>query len=62
MLLDTGKELADFLVYYTITDNAANKKEGYIVKLTNFILKNGETKTVHFDNNNPPDNLLIDHF
>ena len=62
MLLDTGKELAEFLVYYTITDNVANKKEGYIVKLTNFILKNGETKAVHFDNNNSPDNLLIDHF
>ncbi len=56
-----GKDLADFLVYYTITD-AANKKEGYIVKLTNFILKNNETKTVHFDNNNSPYNLLTDHF
>lgn len=57
-----GKDLADFLVYYTITDIAANKKEGYIVKLTNFILKNGETNTVHFDNNNSPYNLLTDHF
>jgi len=59
-----GKDLADFLVYYTITDtdNAANKKEGYIVKLTNFILKNNETKTVHFDNNDSLYNLLTDHF
>jgi hypothetical protein len=59
-----GKDLANFLVYYTITDtdNATNKKEGYIVKLTNFILKNDETKTVHFDNNNSPYNLLTDHF
>ena len=38
-----GKDLADFLVYYTITDDTANKKEGYIVKLSNSILKNGET-------------------
>jgi len=57
-----GKDLSDFLVYYTITDNDANKKEGYIVKLTNFILKNGETNTVHFDNNSSPYNLLADHF
>ena len=58
----SGKDLVDFLVYYTITDNVTNKKEGYIVKLTNFILKSGETKTIHFDNNNSPDNLLPDHF
>jgi hypothetical protein len=57
-----GKDLANFLVYYTIADNATNKKEGYIVKLTNFILKNDETKTAHFDNNNSPYNLLTDHF
>jgi hypothetical protein len=59
-----GKELADFLVYYTITDtdNTANKKESYIVKLTNFILKNDETKTVHLDNVNSFNNLLTNHF
>ena len=57
-----GKDLADFLVYYTITDSVTTKKEGYIVKLTKFILKNGETNTVHFDNNSSPYNLLADHF
>ncbi|MCL4377865.1 MAG: hypothetical protein M1409_05700 [Actinobacteria bacterium] len=58
----SGKDLSDFLVYYTITDNVINKKEGYIVKLTNFILKNNETRIIHFDNKNSPDNLLQDHF
>jgi hypothetical protein len=57
-----GKDLADFLVYYTITDSTTNKKEGYIVKLTNFILKNDETKTVHLDNVNSFNNLLTNHF
>ncbi len=58
----TGKDLADFVVYYTVTDNVINKKEGYIVKLKSFTLKNGETKTIHFDNNNAPDSLLPEHF
>ncbi len=45
-----GKDLTDFEVYYTISDPTTNKKEGYYKKLTGFVLKNGETKTIHFDN------------
>ena len=57
-----GKDLTDFVVYYTITNNVTGKHEGYIVKLTNFTLKSGETRIIHFDNINTPDNLLPDHF
>ncbi len=46
----TGRDLTDFEVYYTITDPTTNKKEGYYKKLTGFILKNGETQKVNFDN------------
>jgi hypothetical protein len=58
----SGKDLSGFSVYYTITDNISNIKEAYIVNLKNFILKNNETRIIHFDNKNSPDNLLPDHF
>ena len=45
-----GKDLADFEVYYAITDTVTNQKEGYYKKLTGFVLKSGETRGVHFDN------------
>lgn len=45
-----GKDLIDFEVYYTISDPTTNKKEGYYKKLTGFVLKNGETQQVNFDN------------
>ncbi len=45
-----GKDLTDFEVYYTITDPTTNKKEGYYKKLTGFVLKNGETQQINFDN------------
>ncbi len=45
-----GKSLTDFEVYYTITDPTTNKKEGYYKKLIGFVLKNGETQHVNFDN------------
>lgn len=46
----SGKDITDFEIYYTITDPAANVKEGYYHKLIGFILKSGETKSIHFDN------------
>ena len=52
-----GKDLSGFECYYTITDLETKKKEGYIVKLSNFILKGGETKTIHFDNKNEPNHF-----
>ena len=45
-----GKDLTDFEVYYTVTDPTTNKKEGYYKKLTGFVLKNGETQHINFDN------------
>lgn len=47
---NAGKDLTGFEVYYTITDQSTNKKEGYYKKLTSFTLKNGETQHVNFDN------------
>ncbi len=45
-----GRDLTDFEVYYTITDPTTGKKEGYYKKLTRFVLRNGETKSINFDN------------
>jgi len=49
-----GKDLTDFEAYYTITDTATGQKEGYYKKLANFVLKSGETQTIHFDNGTDP--------
>ena len=57
-----GKDLSGFECYYTITDLETKKKEGYIVKLSNFVLKSGETKTIHFDNKRDPLHLDPNHF
>lgn len=46
----SGKDLTDFEVYYTVTDPTLNKKEGYYKKLTGFVLKGGEKKSINFDN------------
>ena len=49
-----GKDLADFEVYYMITDTTTGQKEGYYKKLTGFVLKSGETQAIHFDNGTDP--------
>ncbi|MCX6089929.1 MAG: hypothetical protein NTX88_06115 [Candidatus Atribacteria bacterium] len=53
----SGKDLSDFEFYYTITDLTTNQKEAYYEKLFNFVLKSGDTKTIHFDNKNEPDHF-----
>lgn len=45
-----GKDLTDFEIYYTITDPTTKKKEGYYKKLFGFVLRNGETQKINFDN------------
>lgn len=45
-----GKDLADFEVYYLITDTTTGQKEGYYKKLADLVLKSGETQAIHFDN------------
>ncbi len=52
-----SKDLSDFEFYYTVTDPATNKTEGYYKKLTGFTLKSGETKSIHFD-----DVKAVNHF
>jgi len=46
----SGKDLTGFEVYYMITDPTSNKKEGYYKKLSSFVLKSGEKKSINFDN------------
>ena len=46
----SGKELKGFEVYCTILDNVTNQKEGYYKNIPDLILKAGETKSIHFDN------------
>ncbi len=45
----TGKTLSNLEAYYTITDTATGKKEGYYKQLTGFTLAPHATGTVHFD-------------
>jgi len=46
----SGNELKGFEVFYTIKDDDTNKIEAYYVRLPDFILKRGETKSINFDN------------
>jgi hypothetical protein len=46
----SGKELKGFEIYYTILDNVTNQKEGYYKNIPDLIIKAGETKLIHFDN------------
>jgi len=46
----SGNELKGFEVYYTVKDNDTNIIEAYYVRLPDFILKRGETKSINFDN------------
>lgn len=50
-MINTGKtDLANFDIYYTITDKANNTQESYYQALGGLTLAAGETKTIHFDN------------
>ena len=44
----SSKDMSNFEAYYTITDVVTNKQEGYYKKLTNLVVKSGESKTIHF--------------
>jgi hypothetical protein len=55
----SGKDLTNFEVYYTITDTTNNKKEGYYKKLTGFVLKSGQTKSIHFNNQQGDDDFPV---
>ncbi len=54
-----GKNLTDFEVYYMITDIVTGQKEGYYKKLTDFVLKSGETQSIHFDNGTDPGHFKV---
>lgn len=43
-------DMHDLEMYYTVKDLTTNKSEGYYKKLTGFVLKTGETTSIHFDN------------
>jgi len=44
------KDMSNFEAYYTVKDLTTGKSEGYYKKLEGFVLKIGETQTIHFDN------------
>jgi hypothetical protein len=46
----SGKELKGFEIYYTISDNVTNQKEGYYKNIPDLVLRAGETKSINFDN------------
>jgi hypothetical protein len=50
-------EMSDFEVYYTIADLTTGISEGYYKKLTGFVLKSGESKSIHFDGK-----ASVDHY
>lgn len=50
----TGKTLSNFEAYYTVTDVASGKKEGYYKQLTDFTLPPHGSSTVHFDGQSGP--------
>ncbi len=50
----TGKTLSNFEAYYTVTDMASGKKEGYYKQLTGFTLPPHGSSTVHFDGQSGP--------
>jgi hypothetical protein len=47
---DSTTPMADFEIYYLMTDVTTKKTEGYYQKLTGLTLAAGETKTIYFDN------------
>lgn len=50
-MTNTGKtDLANFDIYYTITDKVDKTQESYYQTLGGLSLAAGETKTIHFDN------------
>ncbi len=54
----SGQELSGFEVYYTVTDNETGNQEGYYVKVTDFVLKAGETNAIHFDTTDALNHVL----
>ena len=46
----TGKSLSKIEAYYTVTDTANGKKEGYYKSLTGIVVSPHGSVTVHFDN------------
>ncbi|GEM_PF-1932212 len=45
----SAQDMSNFEVYYTITDLTTTKSEGYYKKLNGFVLKSGDSQSVHFD-------------
>jgi hypothetical protein len=44
-----NKDINTMAAYYTVTDLTTNQKEAYFLPLNSFILKAGETISIHFD-------------
>lgn len=46
----SSQDMSNFEGYYTVKDLTTGKSEGYYKKLTDLVLKSGESKSIHFDN------------
>ncbi len=55
----SGTDLTGFEAYYTLTDVVTKSMEGYYKKLDGFVLKNGETQHVNFDNTKEPNHFSV---
>ncbi|MBK8294908.1 MAG: hypothetical protein IPK93_09140 [Solirubrobacterales bacterium] len=58
----TNRKLADFVVYYTVSDPSQGTSEGYFTKLAGFTVAPGATRVAHFDNSGDPDHYPINEF
>ncbi len=50
-------DITDMVVHYVITDLRDNRTESYLVSLNGFVLKAGETGTIHFDEGTGPNHF-----
>lgn len=57
-----NKDISNFTIYYSITDLRTNQKEGYNLNLDNFVLKSGETRTIHIDGENKTDHYPVNRY
>ena len=58
----SAKPLDQIAIYYTITDKAKARSEGYYSKLDGFTIQPGTTRVVHFDNTGVTDHYPVDKY
>jgi len=54
-----ARNLSNFEIYYTITDQVTGAVQAYYRTLPDFTLKAGDTQTLHFDNTGKPGHFSV---